>query len=275
VRAIAVVAAALSLHGAVPAQSVAYVQARQQPDGGFAERGGRSTPGLTAWSVLALKAAGGKPQRPIEAAAYLARQETPAATDVELTLLALAALGHEVRVLADRVEDLRKPDGRIGTLVNSTLWGVLALRAADRPAGPPTVAWIVRNQHRSGGWPWAPGGRPDTDDTAVAIQALRAAGMSPRSRPIVRGLAYLRRAQRLDGGFAQVAGGPSNAQSTAWAMQAFAAAGRDAGAEAQRYLTRLRRPDGSYRYSAGYTTTPLWVTAQVLPALSGKPFPLR
>jgi len=104
----------------------------------------------------------------------------------ELTLLALAALGHEVRILADRVEDLRKPDGRIGLLVNSTTWGVLALRAAGRPAGPRTIAWIVRNQDPSGGWPWAPGGRPDADDTAIAIQALRAAGMSARSRPITR-----------------------------------------------------------------------------------------
>jgi hypothetical protein len=41
------------------------------------------------------------------------------------------------------------------------------------------------------------------------------------------------------------------------------------------YLARLRRPDGSYRYSARYVTTPVWVTAQVLPALFGKPFPLR
>jgi hypothetical protein len=37
----------------------------------------------------------------------------------------------------------------------------------------------------------------------------------------------------------------------------------------------LRRPDGSYRYSTRYATTPVWVTAQVLPALAGKPFPLR
>ena len=36
----------------------------------------------------------------------------------------------------------------------------------------------------------------------------------------------------------------------------------------------MRRPDGSYRYNARYVTTPLWVTAQVLPALARKPFPL-
>jgi hypothetical protein len=58
-------------------------------------------------------------------------------------------------------------------------------------------------------------------------------------------------------------------------MQAFAAAALDAGPRARSYLARLRRRDGSYRYSVRYVTTPLWVTAEVLPALLGKPFPLR
>ena len=40
------------------------------------------------------------------------------------------------------------------------------------------------------------------------------------------------------------------------------------------YLAKLRRPDGSYRYSAKYVTTPVWVTSQVLAALAKKPFPL-
>jgi len=51
-------------------------------------------------------------------------------------------------------------------------------------------------------------------------------------------------------------------------------AGRSPGAPAFGYLARMRRPDGSYRYNARYVTTPLWVTAQVLPALARKPFPL-
>ena len=42
-----------------------------------------------------------------------------------------------------------------------------------------------------------------------------------------------------------------------------------------RYLAGLRRPDGSYRYSKRYATTPVWVTSQVLPALARRPFPLR
>ncbi len=40
------------------------------------------------------------------------------------------------------------------------------------------------------------------------------------------------------------------------------------------YLAKLERPDGSYRYSANYVTTPVWVTAQVLAALAKKAFPL-
>jgi len=96
-----------------------------------------------------------------------------------------------------------------------------------------------------------------------------------RGRPIDRGVAFLRRHQNRDGGFELTRGRGSDAQSTAWAMQGLVAAGRAPGAAAFRYLERLRRPDGSYRYNARYGTTPLWVTAQVLPALHRKPFPLR
>ena len=107
------------------------------------------------------------------------------------------------------------------------------------------------------------------------MQALRAAGVGARSRVITRGLRYLRRLQAPSGGFALVKGRAPDAQSTAWAIQAFLAAGRKPGPAAWRFLTRLRRDDGSYRYSVRYGTTPVWVTAQVVPALAGKPFPLR
>ncbi|MDQ3065863.1 MAG: squalene--hopene cyclase, partial [Actinomycetota bacterium] len=66
----------------------------------------------------------------------------------------------------------------------------------------------------------------------------------------------------------------SDTQSTAWAIQGLLAAGESPGPAAFRYLAKMRRSDGSYRYNARYVTTPLWVTAQVLPALARKPFPL-
>ena len=40
---------------------LSFVQGRAQPDGGYAEPGGRSTVALTATAVLALRAAGAQP----------------------------------------------------------------------------------------------------------------------------------------------------------------------------------------------------------------------
>ena len=107
----------------------------------------------------------------------------------------------------------------------------------------------------------------------AAIEALRAAGVN--GKPINRALASLRRFENRDGGFALSAGRDSDAQSTAFAIQAFVAAGASPPRKAFAFLASLRRPDGSYRYSRAYATTPVWVTAQVLPALVKKPFPLR
>ena len=120
----------------------------------------------------------------------------------------------------------------------------------------------------------APGQRPGHERHGRGVQALRAAGVTRARRSTAR-VAFLRRHQNRDGGFELTSGRGSDAQSTAWAIQALIAAGRSPGAPAFRYLARLRRPDGSYRYSARYATTPLWVTAQVLPALARKPFPLE
>ncbi len=251
------------------AGSSQYLLSRQQPDGGFAEPGGQSDPSLTAWAVLGLAATGRPPQT---AAQYLVGKPYPQATDLALRILALEALGEDTTSLVQRLESLRRPDGRIGTLVNSTIWGVLALRATGRPAGT-SVRYLLRQQRPSGGWTWYPRGLADSNDTAAAVQALRAAGVAARGRPIQRALRYLRKLQGRDGGFPLVPGRGSDAQSTAWAIQAFVAAGAPPGRAAFRYLTGLRRPDGSYRYSRRYAITPVWVTAQVDMALARKPLP--
>jgi prenyltransferase beta subunit len=257
---------------ALAASPAGYVASHQQPDGGFAEPGGQSDPALTAWATLGLVASGQKPSGP--AAEYLAGKPASGASELALRILALDALGRDTRAEVARLEALRRPDGRIGSLVNSTIWGTLALRATGRPAKA-SVTYLLRAQHRSGGWAWYPRGAPDSNDTAAAVQALRAGGVRVRSRSIRRALTYLRGLQRKDGGFPLARGRPSDAQSTAWAIQAFVAARRDPGRAPFRYLATLRRPDGSYRYSKRYATTPVWVTSQVLPALARSPFPLR
>jgi prenyltransferase beta subunit len=264
--AVAVVSVALATSPA------GYVASHQQADGGFAEPGGQSDPSLTAWATLGLAASGQKAAGPT--AEYLAGKPASGATDLGLRILALDALGRDTSAEVARLEALRRPDGRIGSLVNSTIWGVLALRGTDRPAKA-GVRYLLRAQHRSGGWAWYPRGAPDSNDTAAAVQALRAGGVGARSRSIRRALTYLRSLQRKDGGFPLVKGRASDAQSTAWVIQAFVAARREPGRAPFRYLATLRRPDGSYRYSKRYATTPVWVTSQVLPALARRPFPLR
>jgi hypothetical protein len=264
---LAVAAVALAL-AATPAD---YVASHQQSDGGFAEPGQSSDPGLTAWAVLGLKAAGREPSR--SPAPYLENAPARTANDVALRILALDALGRDTDALVDRLESMRGPGGRIGTLVNSTIWGVIALRATGRPAGT-SVRYLLRVQRKSGGWSWHPRGAPDSNDTAAAIQALRASGITPRSRAIRRALRYLSSLQRRDGGFALTQGRAPDAQSTAWAIQAFLAAGKPPGGKAFRYLASLKQADGSYRYSKRYAATPVWVTSQVLPALFRKSFPL-
>jgi hypothetical protein len=260
----------LSLPGPVE-HAASYVASRQQDDGGFAEPGGRSDPSLTAWAVLGLAAAGRPPAR---AADYLAARPANAAIDLALRVLALRALGRSAAGELDRLQELRRRDGRIGPLVNSTIWGMLAFRSAGRPAGATTVRYLLRRQTRAGGWSWTPRGAPDSTDTAAAVQALRAAGVGKRARALRRAFAFLGRLHNRDGGFALVRGRDSDAQSTAWALQASAAAGRRPPRGARAFLLRLRRADGSLRYSRRYAVTPVWVTAQALPALAGKPFPL-
>jgi prenyltransferase beta subunit len=253
----------LALAAATPAD---YVASRQQTDGGFAEPGARSDSALTAWAVLGLKAAGRPPDGTV---VYLRDAPVADTTDLALRVMALRAVGESPEPFLTRLRRQRRSDGRIGSLVNSTIWGVLALSRGERRA----VRYVLARQQPSGGWSWAPNGAPDSNDTAAAIQALRWSGV--RGRPIRRGLAFIRNHTARNGGVRLVAGREPDAQSTAWAVQAYLAAGVKPPAAAFRFLASLRRPDGSYRYSGRYAVTPAIVTAQVLPALSRKPFPLR
>jgi prenyltransferase beta subunit len=254
VRLLALLTATVAL--ATPAS---YIESQQREDGGFGD------PQLTAWATLGLAAAGRENAR---AADYLARQDPTVTTDVALVAMARTVSGDPPEALLARLR-AHKP----GRLLNATMWTILALRQAGEKVPPALVGSLRRAQRPNGGWSWHRASAPDANDTAVAIQALRAAGV--RGRSIDRAVAFLRRHQNRDGGFELTDGRGSDTQSTAWAIQGLLAAGRAPGARAYRYLARMRRPDGSYRYNARYVTTPLWVTAQVLPALARKPFPLR
>jgi prenyltransferase/squalene oxidase-like repeat protein len=251
---------------------LSFVQGRAQPDGGYAEPNGHSTVALSATAVLALRSAGASV--PDAARAYLLAHEdglTP--TELELLVMGEAVSGGVSESALASLHALQHPNGSIGPSLNSTYWGVLAFRQTSVPMPNATKRFILAAQTKSGGFAWARGLAPDTDDTAAAVQALWA--IDVRGKPIARALAYLRARENRDGGFELAPGAPSNVQSTAWAIQAFLAAGAKPPAAAFRFLKRMTRGDGSLRYSARYATTPLWVTAQAVPALERHPFPLR
>lgn len=255
---------------AVAATPVGFLQARQAPSGAFAEQGGTPGPLLTSWAALGLRAQGADTGHALE---YLTAHEgVPEVIDAELVALAEAALGRHPTNLLARIRKAQRPSGRIGPNVNSTVWGILALRQAGERAPRAAVRYVLRQQAKSGGWAWYERGQPDSNDTASAIEALRSAGVAGKA--VRRGLEYLLRLRNADGGFELTAGRGSDTQSTAWAVQAFIAAGRPLPRGAIAFLRRMRRADGSFRYSRRYVTTPVWVTAQVLPALAKRPFPL-
>jgi hypothetical protein len=262
VKVLAIAAATLAL-----ASPTAFLQGRQGADGGFAEPGGTATPGLTAWAAIGLVATGASTGMAHD---FLLAHEAQlaGATDVELVVVAEAVTGGASAALLARLRAFVQPSGRIGPALNSTVWGIIALRQTGRAVPPESIHYLAAHQARSGGFAWVGGAAPDSNTTAAAVEALG------RGAAANRAFAYLRRLQGRDGGFALSPGRVSDAQSTAWAIQAFLAAGKKAPAGARAYLTRLERPDGSYAYSARYATTPVWVTAQVLPALAGKPLPL-
>jgi hypothetical protein len=257
-------AAALATAFLLAVSPVSYLQSRAS-GGAYSEPNGTTDALLTSWAVLGLRAAGAESP---ESLAYLRSQEATLKTSNDIAVVALAeqALGARNEALLARLAV--RPSGQIGESLNSTFWGVLALGRSSAA----TTRFMLAHQARSGGFAWYLNGKPDSNDTAAALEAFRVAGV--RGKPVARAVRFLRTFQNRDGGFELTEGRGSDAQSTAWAIQGLVAARVTPPRSAFAYLARLKRADGSYRYSAKYVTTPVWVTSQVLAALAKKPFPL-
>jgi energy-coupling factor transport system substrate-specific component len=288
----AVLAGALS--APEPAQagsgSVDYLRAAQNRDGGYgAARGEVSSPMYAAWVGIGLAGAGERCGSPLTRYLQRTGATVRGVGDVERTVLALRACGVGTRVGSrDLLADLRRAqrsDGSWSGLVNQTAFGVLALRAAGvaRSSGAlrRALRWTTARQGRDGGFSLTGAGRSDVDVTAGVLQALAAVRGRDAGTAGRRAAAFLRRLQRPDGGFPLLPGGASNTQSTAFAIQALVAAGvrpsairRDGSRTATAYLRSLTAGDGSVRYSRTSAQTPVWVTAQALPALAARPLPI-
>ena len=164
-------------------------------------------------------------------------------------------------------------------------WALLGTLAQGQTPPPGAAAGLGGQALAGGGWEWASGWGADTNATALALQALLAAGEPVTSTVIVDALAYLKSAQNGDGGFAYAVNGgtpgTSDANSTAYVVQALAAAGQDVRSVAWQvgsqgpidYLLSLQAPDGSFAWQVGQGTN-LLATQQVIPALLGRAQPI-
>jgi hypothetical protein len=283
----------LSLAATAPAlaagSGVNYVRNHQTASGGIAETGGVPGVTLTEWSVMALRAAGGTPaalrrpggKTPVSFLASGVRQWSGAYA-LERGILAVIALQHKPTTFGGRnlITALRSQvapsTGRIGAYANSTYWGVMAFKAAGQPLPARSIAYIESHQQSNGGYsylPQMPAGA-DSNDTAAAIMAMRSAGVPCSNTHIKRALGYLANVHIGGGGYPLLPGGAADSQSTSWAIQARLSCSLKNTA-AQAWLAARHAADGSYFYAPGNHQTPVFVTAQVLPATNGRHYPIH
>ena len=263
-----------------------YLLHHQRPSGGIAEAGTRkANVSLTEWAAMGLRAAGrspGKARRPggRTMTTYLAHHAKSwrNAFALERGILAVVAVGKNPRSFAGRnlVTALRKRiggSGVIGATQNATYWGVIALRAAGVPAPRSSLAVIRGAQRSNGGYSWSASAAPDADDTSAAVMALRASGESCTAHSVVGAYGYLNTTQASSHGYALLPGSAANSQSTSWAIQARSRCHLK-NRQSLAWLHARQLPSGAYNYQPGLTTTPAWVTGQVLPAVNGRAYPI-
>jgi hypothetical protein len=269
---------------------LAYLLGAQNHDGGYGPgRGQASSTLYSGWAALALIADGRNPARVTHGGrsllAYIKATVAKDPGSLERTILVACADGVPAtnfgghNLLASLKRDIR-PNGSVAGRINLTTFAILALRAAAVTPSARTLHWLVRQQNANGGFSFAKrGDLADVDDTGAALEAL--AGTSDR-RARRHAVFFVRTAQNRDGGFPAEPGGSSNAQSTAWAVQGLIAAGVNparvhshGSPSPLHYLGSLITRRGAIDYARGVSLTPVWVTAEAILALDGKPLPLR
>lgn len=178
-------------------------------------------------------------------------------------------------------------DAVSGTFSADTLyqaWGILGTATLKDTVPVSAVESLKDNQQPNGGWELFVGFGADTNSTALAIEALVAAGEPVTSTSIVSGLNYLENAQNDDGGFPYSPDSPygtSDTNSTAYAVQALFATGEDplTGTWAIdennpiSYLLSMQLPNGSFEWQDGSGANQI-ATQQAIPALLHRPFPM-
>ncbi|MDP2671691.1 MAG: terpene cyclase/mutase family protein [bacterium] len=215
---------------------VSYLQSQQDSSGQITGFGGE-----TSWTIMGLEAAGIDPNT-IENSGnsvvdFLKNNQPDAAatTAWERDLLAVTAAGQNpftfggVNYVA-KVQSFASAN-QIGSIagVNDDIFGVLALISAGLSANQQIISdsvnFILAHQNSDFGWSYSTSGSSDSNDTAAAVLALKAAQdagftNSGLDSAITNAVNYLTSLQQADGGWEYQTGFGTDAASTAWVIQA-------------------------------------------------------
>ncbi|MGI6588847.1 MAG: prenyltransferase/squalene oxidase repeat-containing protein [Peptococcia bacterium] len=285
-------------------KGLAYLASMQNDDGGFpSDKGRPSSPMVTDWVVMALRAAdedvtgANWSKNGVNPWTYLAKETRPleGTTDYARTLLALNAVGNEPSYqgvdLAEKLASFQLPHGQFAQsawgeegLINCHIWSVLALVAVEKeiPHQERVLAWLVSQQNSDGGFSWVVGGESDPDDTGVALSALAVLGLTKEDVVIKKALQYLQEQQNKNGGFGWTKQ-KTNTATDAWVIQGLAAVGEDSTSDKWQvegispvvHLCSLQNSDGSFQWMQGVDSSPVLMTAYAVLALSGSSFPVN
>ena len=216
-----------------------YLHTLQNDDGGFPLFGSDSDAGGTIDVILAfvdygidvddVENAGNSPLDYLEAQAA---SYTTTADHAAKLVIGLVAAGEDPRDFAgdDWVAKMQSyydsATHRYGVQDIDQALYILARESLGLSPQSGTVAVLESTQLTDGCWEFADFGC-DTNSTAMAVQALVAAGIDPDDASIKAALAYLKSAQNADGGFPYLVPSDSDANSTAFVLQALVAADED------------------------------------------------
>ncbi len=230
-----------------------YMRTLQNADGGFPDFGADSTASATLDAVLAFEDAGvdvdtvqkgGK--SPIDylvtqAADYAASTPGHAAKLVAVLSIAGEDAHHFAGqdFVATMQSNYDAAAHRYGEQTLDQALYILAQKSLGKSITDADLSVLKGDEQSAGCWEFAAGFGCDTNSTAIAVQALIAAGVDPTDASLRGALDYFAASQNADGGFPYVAPGDSDANSTAVVVQALTAAGQDVDASG-----RWQKPDG-------------------------------
>lgn len=270
------------------AKAVEFLLTMQNEDGGFSNGfAPESDVSATADAVVAAALTGQNPQafligdmmNPLTFLGIQVDQGNVAgAGQWAKVLTAVIAAGKDARDFAghDLVADLlamQAEGGLFGTGAFDHCLAMIALENAAEELPEGSVEVLLADQNENGGWGFMSGELPDTNTTALCLQALALTG---EDAAIDAGLAYLASIQNEDGGWPYQNpsewGTDSDTSSTALVIQALIATGNDLVEwnNPQAWVLSMQLESGAFSFQAAAPGDNVLATVAAIPAIEGQ-----